>query len=130
MENDIEVVDFFSNKKFPLTLLIDKRRHNTTPKQVEIAAAMVYDEIKAGLKIDDQDIPRYVWEKAKNIKGDEYRQARIEALDLSEELERLRISIDAKRITWLRLLFISGWGFMLIYIVLQLLELGLTHEIF
>ena len=54
-----EVINFYKDKGIPMSLMIDKRRHNTTPEQVEEAAVRLYDEIQDGFKIEDREMPRY-----------------------------------------------------------------------
>lgn len=134
MNDDIKVVNFFAKKGIPISLLRDKRRHKTTPEQVEEAAAITYQDIMAGLKIRDQAIPKYVWNKAKTLKGEKYKEDRIRLANHDKEVlameKSYQTSLDANLIRWARLLFISGWGFILIYIAVKLLELELKYEIF
>lgn len=67
-----EIVKFYADKQLHIPKLINKRPSDTTVIQVEVAVEDVYFEIRAGLKIKDLNIARYVWKIAKKVRNADY----------------------------------------------------------
>lgn len=84
-----EIISFYKDKGIPMSLMIDKRRHNTTPEQVEEAAVQTYEEIQNGLDISAREIPRYIFRKAVGLKGDLYKKDRIKILNYDKKVRLL-----------------------------------------
>jgi hypothetical protein len=141
---NIEIARFYEQRNIPIPLLIDKRRKGLSPEQVEEAATEVYKEIQGGLSMEARDIPRYVFSKAHDLKGKEYKKKQLQIFNYDKkfirlveaykknkaELTRLQTSFEKKRIRWMKLIFWSMWPIAIIYVVLKLIELGCLNEIF
>lgn len=141
---NIEIARFYEQRNIPIPLLIDKRRKGLSPEQVEDAATEVYKEIQDGMDMETRDIPRYVFSKAHDLKGKEYKKKQLQIFNYDKkfirlveaykknkaELTGLQNSFEKKRIRWMKLIFWSMWPIAIIYVVLKLIELGYLNEIF
>jgi len=129
-----EVINFYKDKGIPMSLMIDKRRHNTTPEQVEEAAVNLYDEIQDGFKIEDREMPRYIFRKAVGLRSDKYKKERIKIRNYDKkvlllakaykktnaELKRIKSSQSEKERKQTRFFFISVWSITMTYSILKL----------
>ena len=129
-----EVINFYKDKGIPMSLMIDKRRHNTTPEQVEEAAVRLYDKIQDGFKIEDRAMPRHIFRKAVDLRGDKYKKDRIKIRNYDKkvlllakaykkanaELRRIKSSQSEKDRKQMRIFFMSVWSITMAYSILKL----------
>ena len=130
-----EIINFYKDKNIPISLMIDKRRHNTTPEQVEEAAVKTYEEIQNGLKMEDREIPRYIFRKAVGLKGDKYKKERILIQNYDQkvrvlakaykknkqELDKLKSSVEVQELKKMKIFFYSLWGILMTYSIFQII---------
>lgn len=134
-----EAIDFYKENDIPISLLIDKRRHNTTPEQVEAAAISTYEEIQGGLCLNRSEMPRYIFRKAIGIKAEQYKKERIKIQNYDkkvrllaraykktkQELKILKSSVEAKEIRNNKILLYVTWGMLALYGFLKAIGLPL-----
>ena len=130
-----EIINFYKNKDIPISLMIDKRRHKTTPEQIEEAAVNLYDEIQNGFKMEDREIPRHIFRKAVGLKGDKYKKERILIQNYDQkvrvlakaykknkqELDKLKSSINMQELRKMKIFFYSLWGLSMVYSIFQII---------
>ena len=104
-----EVVRFYQDKGIPIPLLISKSK-DLQPDQVEAGAVKVFNEIQNGLEIKQQDIPRYVWKKARGIDSEKYKRDRLLIFNYTNKVRKLagqykyhkkKSEHDRERLDWL-----------------------------
>jgi len=129
-----EIINFYKDKKIPVSLMIDKRKSYLRPEQVEEAAMITYREIHAGMSIPDNEIPRYIFSKARNLKGDKYKKERLQILNYDKkvrllakayketkaELDRMQSTPEQKELKQMKIFFISVWGITFVYSILKI----------
>jgi hypothetical protein len=130
-----EIINFYKDKDIPISLMIDKRRHNTTPEQVEEAAVQAYEEIQDGFKIKDREIPRYIFRKAVGLKGDQYKKERLLIQNYDQkvrvlakaykknkhELDKIKSTIEIQELKKTKIFLYSLWGVLMGYSILQII---------
>jgi hypothetical protein len=130
-----EIINFYKDKDIPISLMIDKRRHNTTPEQVEEAAVQAYKEIQDGFKIKDREIPRYIFRKAVGLKGDQYKKERLLIQNYDQkvrvlakaykknkhELDKIKSTIEIQELKKTKIFLYSLWGVLMGYSILQII---------
>jgi hypothetical protein len=130
-----EIINFYKDKDIPISLMIDKRRHNTKPEQVEEAAVKTYEEIQDGFKIKDREIPRYIFRKAVGLKGDQYKKERLLIQNYDQkvrvlakaykknkhELDKIKSTIEIQELKKTKIFLYSLWGVLMGYSILQII---------
>lgn len=89
MIEKMRAVEFFNSNNQHIHKLISYAPKGLKDHQIEAAAVEVYKEIENGLQIKLQDIPRYVWRKAYNLDGHDYKKTWALSLNSRKTIERL-----------------------------------------